>query len=211
MKIFTHLYKYVSKVSDAPFVITPRVVSSSRRNCNRRVFRPNPVENPSSVALAGFDAQPPNRRKYHTVCVSPRPIHVSHQSMTAPTTRPAQPCPLAIACPRCHPPWLVTKLPRSISQDPAFALHRSQSISTSPHDLHISRRPLSSCSTPAHHKQPTWLHKCNLTFLSVHWLPQSDTRWQSLITNPNHKGQVNLMFAISSLMSALSTAPYEHI
>jgi hypothetical protein len=44
---------------DAPFVITPRVTSGSRGNYHHRVLRPNPVENPTSVALGGFEAQPP--------------------------------------------------------------------------------------------------------------------------------------------------------
>jgi hypothetical protein len=41
---------------DAPSVITPRAASSSRWNCHRRALRPNPVKNPSSVALCGFEA-----------------------------------------------------------------------------------------------------------------------------------------------------------
>jgi hypothetical protein len=59
--------------------------------------------------------------------------------------------------------------------------------------------------------RPTWLHKHNLTLWSLHWVPQSATRWQSLIINLNHKGQVNLVFAISPLMSTLSTPPFEHM
>jgi hypothetical protein len=77
---------------------------------------------------------------------------VSRQSSTTPTTRSTPPCPRASACPRCQPPRLVTRLLRSVSQVPALALHRSRSISTSPHDLHLSHRPPSLCSTPAHHK-----------------------------------------------------------
>jgi hypothetical protein len=34
---------------------------------------------------------------------------------------------------------------------------------------------------------------------------------ESLIINSNHKGQVNLVFAISPFMSALSTPSHEHI
>jgi hypothetical protein len=55
-------------------------------------------------------------------------------------------------CPRCQPPQLVTWLLRSVSQDLVLALHHSRSINTSPHGLHLSRRPLSLCSTPARHK-----------------------------------------------------------
>jgi hypothetical protein len=36
----------------------------------------------------------------------------------------------------------------------------------------------------------------NLTLWSARWLPQSATRWQSLIINPNCNGQVNIVFAI---------------
>jgi hypothetical protein len=39
-----------------------------------------------------------------------------------------------------------------ISLSPTLILHHSRSISTSPHDLHLSRRLSSVCSTPAHHK-----------------------------------------------------------
>jgi hypothetical protein len=59
--------------------------------------------------------------------------------------------------------------------------------------------------------RPTWLHIHNLTLRSIHLLSQSATHRQSLIINPNHKGQVNLVFAISPLMSAFSTPPHEHI
>jgi hypothetical protein len=53
-----------------------------------------------------------------------------------------------------------------------------------------------SCAPHLHTtSRPTWLHKHNLTLWSVHWLPQSATRWQSLFVNPNHKGQINLVFA----------------
>jgi hypothetical protein len=53
-----------------------------------------------------------------------------------------------------------------------------------------------SCAPHMHTtSRPTWLHKHNLTLWLAHLLPQSATRWQSLIINPNHKGQVNLVFA----------------
>jgi hypothetical protein len=46
--------------------------------------------------------------------------------------------------------------------------------------------------------QPTWLHIHNLTPRSVHDSTRNATCWQSLIINPNHKGQVNLVFAQAS-------------
>jgi hypothetical protein len=82
----------------------------------------------------------------------PCPGQVSRQSSIAPTTWTAPPHTCATACPRCQPPRLVTRLLRSIGQDLTFALHRSRSINKSPHDLQLSRRPPSPCSTPPHHK-----------------------------------------------------------
>jgi hypothetical protein len=56
---------------DAPSMITPHATSSIHQNCHRRVLRPNPVKNLTSIALGGFKAQPPNRCEYRTACASP--------------------------------------------------------------------------------------------------------------------------------------------
>jgi hypothetical protein len=48
------------------------------------------------------------------------------------------------------------------------------------------------------------------TLVSPRLTPKHYPCWQSLIINPNHKRQVNLVFAISPLMSALPTPPFEH-
>jgi hypothetical protein len=55
-------------------------------------------------------------------------------------------------CPRCQPPWLVTRRLWSLDQVPALVLHRSRSIDTNPHDLHLRRRSPYLCSTLARHK-----------------------------------------------------------
>jgi hypothetical protein len=42
---------------DTSSVITPCAASSFHRNCCHRVWKPNLVENPSSIVLGGFEAQ----------------------------------------------------------------------------------------------------------------------------------------------------------
>jgi hypothetical protein len=96
--------------------------------------------------------RPNTWREHRTSCTSSMTRHVSRQSSTMPATRSTPARPRASACPRCHPPRLATRLLWSVSQDPTLALHRSRSISTSPHDLHLSHRPPSLCSTRAQHK-----------------------------------------------------------
>jgi hypothetical protein len=86
-------------------------------------------------------------REYCTACASSTTRRVSRQSSTVPATRSTPPC-HASSCPKCQPPRLVTRLLRSVSQDSMLVLHHSRSISTSPHDLHLNRRPSSVCSTP---------------------------------------------------------------
>jgi hypothetical protein len=90
--------------------------------------------------------------EHRTSCTSSTIRHVSHRSSNTPATQSTPPRPRASACPRCQPPRLVTWLLWSVIQDPALALHCYRSISTSPHDLHLCRRPPFLCSTPAHHK-----------------------------------------------------------
>jgi hypothetical protein len=99
-----------------------------------------------------LEAQPPNRWEYRTACVSPHPGHLSHHSLTASASQPTPPRRCASVCPRCQPPWWVTRLLWCTNQDPSIILHRSRSINTSLHDLHLNRRPPSLCSTPTHHK-----------------------------------------------------------
>jgi hypothetical protein len=127
---------------DAPFAMIPRVATDSHWNCHRRVLRSN-LQSPIRSALGGFEAQTFN---------PPRPGHVSPQSSTTPATWFTLPHPHVTACPRWQPPRVINRLLRSIRQNLALVVHCSRSISTSPHDLHLSRRPSSLCSTPAHHK-----------------------------------------------------------
>jgi hypothetical protein len=138
---------------DAPSVITPHATSSSRQNRHHWVLRPNPVENPPSVALGVF------LRLNHQTNVSiapcahpPRPEHMSCHFSTMLATRPAPPCPDTSACPRCQPPWLVTQRLRSLSHILALVLHHCRSINTNPHDLHLRHRPPYLCFTLAHDK-----------------------------------------------------------
>jgi hypothetical protein len=65
---------------------------------------------------------------------------------------------------------------------PASVLHRSQSISTDPLDLHLRRQPSSPSSTPAHHNPRDMLHNPTHTSVSSNNSTQS-AYWQSLITN----------------------------
>ena len=175
-------------------------------------FEAQTQQNPPSVALGGFEAQttkpavstaPRARPPRSDACpASPRPrrqhgpLHhvlaqvrvpgVSHRGWS----------------PGCSDPSVKTQHSPFTAPGPSA---RARMTFTSA----IDHR---SCAPHLHTtSRPTWLHKHNLTLWSVHWLPQSATRWQSLIINPNHKGQVNLVFAISPLMSALSTPPFEHM
>ena len=123
---------------DTSFAITPCVATGSLRNRRHRVLRPK------------LNHQ--TCREHRTSCTSSTTRRVSRQSSTTLATRSTPPRPCASACPKCQPPQLVTWLLWTVSQYPALALHRSWSISTSSHDLHLIRRPPSLCSTPAHHK-----------------------------------------------------------
>jgi hypothetical protein len=133
----------------APSVMTSRDAPDSLWNRHRRVLRPKLSKTSSWVVL----------RLNHEIAASsaphacsPLPGHVSHQSSTKSVTRYALPRPRTSSCPRCQPPWLVTRLFRSLGQVLALVLHHSQSIGTNPHDLHLHRWPPYMCSTPAHHK-----------------------------------------------------------
>jgi hypothetical protein len=96
-------------------------------------------------------------------------------------------------------------VPQSVNHHPTLILHRSRSISMSMHDLHFHRRPPSLYCTPAHHKSTPWLHNTSSrTLVSPRLTPKHCPCWQLLIINSNHKGQVNLVFEVSPLMSALS-------
>ena len=46
----------------------------------------------------------------------------------------------------------------SLGPSPASVLHRSRSIATDPHDLHLRHQPPPPSSTPAHHKPRDILH-----------------------------------------------------
>jgi hypothetical protein len=95
----------------------------------------------------------PNHQTAVSIARPPRPGYVTRQSSIKPATRPAPPRHRVSAYPRCQPPWLIIRLLRSVNQDPTFVLHRSRSINTNSHDLHLSHRPSSMYSTPAHHKR----------------------------------------------------------
>jgi hypothetical protein len=82
---------------------------------------------------------------------SPRPGHVSHQSSTAPATRLAPPSPCASvsqvsATTASHPANSVCQ-PRHNTCPSPLSFHQHELAC-----LHLSRRPPSLCSTPAHHK-----------------------------------------------------------
>jgi hypothetical protein len=85
-------------------------------------FEDQTQQNSSTIAQGGFEAQP-TKPSYRTTCASSMTRHVSHQSFTMQATRSSPPCPHVSACPSCQPPLLVTRLLRSISQDPALVLH----------------------------------------------------------------------------------------
>jgi hypothetical protein len=169
-------------------------------------------QNPPSVALGGFEAQ------------TTKPV-VS----TAPRARP----PRSDVCPASpQPRWQHGLLHHVLAQVRVLGVsHRGWSPGCSDPTVKTQHSPFTttgpsawarmtftsavdhrSCAPHLHTtSRPTWLHKHNLTLWSVHWLPQSATHWQSLIINLNHTGQVNLVFAISPLFSALSTPPFEHM
>jgi hypothetical protein len=121
---------------DAPFVLMKRDATDSHQNYHHRVLRPNSIENPPSIAMGGFEAQPPNRCEYRTAYAPPRLGHMSCQSSIAPTTRLTPPHPRTSVCHRCqHHDWSPNDF--GPSQVPVIVLHRSRSIDTNPHDLHL--------------------------------------------------------------------------
>jgi hypothetical protein len=122
---------------DAPFVVMPRVVAE--------FWGPNsakPVIYSTGWFLGPYhqtrvSTAPRARRPRPDACsTSPRP-HRQHGPLHHVLTR--------VRVPR------VSYYGWSVSQDTTLALHRSRSISTSPHN-HLSHWSSSLCSTPAHHK-----------------------------------------------------------
>jgi hypothetical protein len=180
---------------DTPFAVTPRAVTSSLPNRCRRVW--GPTTKPLWVShrmrvphvLDTCPTSPRLRRQHSLLChilARVRVASVSHHGWS----------------PSCSSPSAKTHLSSFTAPGPSARARMTFTAAVdhracAPH-LHTTSRS-------------TWLHIHNLTLWSVHWLPQSATRWQSLIINSNHKGQVNLVFTISPLMSALSTPPHEHI
>ena len=139
---------------NASFAIPPHVLRSPR------ALRPDSRRNPSpgfaaqtrkpSIDLPILDTchcrpRPPGRQ----VILSLRST-CSTAVLTWSTLSPMYSC--ACRCPQVsviaasHPASL------SLSPVPASVLHRSQSLGTDPHDLHLRRRPLPPSSTLAHHK-----------------------------------------------------------
>jgi hypothetical protein len=175
-------------------------------------FEAQTQQNQVSVALSGFEAQttkpvvsttPRARPPWSDVCpASPRPCR--------------QHSPLHHVLAQVHVPGVSHHGWSPGCSDSSVKTHHSPFTAPGPSArarmTFTSAIDHRSCATHLHTtSRPTWLHKHNLTLWSVHWLPQSATHWESLIINLNHKGQVNLVFAISPLMSALSTPPFEHM
>jgi hypothetical protein len=136
--------------------------------------------------------------------------HVSRQSSTASVTQSTLPHPRASVWPNCQPPQLNTRLLRSLSQVPVLILRHSRSISTNLYDLHFCHLPPYICSTPAHHK-PTFMVSQHKTHAPVSpWL--NLIRYPLTFTHhhPEPQGTSHIAFAISPLMSVLSTPPHEH-
>jgi hypothetical protein len=129
-------------------------------------------------------------------CVCPPCLgHVLCLSSTVPAIRSSLPRPRASVCPMCQPPRLVTRLLWSVSQDPVLVLHRSCYISTSRHDLHLSRRLPSLCSTPAHRKPTNMVAHTHNSQLS-----QSTTRSKTLLVD-NHSSSTQTIRDKSTLCS----------
>jgi hypothetical protein len=166
-------------------------------------FEAQSQQNQPSVALGGFEAQTTKPTVSTAPCAHPT------RSDTFPASpRPrqqhgplhhvlAQVCVLGVS----HHGWSLGCSDPSIKtqHSPFTALGpsaRARMTFTSAFDHRSCAPHLYTTS------QPTWLHKHNLTLWSVHWLAQSATHWQSLIINPNHKGQVNLVFATMDMILA---------
>jgi hypothetical protein len=127
--------------------VPPQVPS---RTATAEFWGPNSAK--PTIHSAGWFWGSTNKPSYRTACVFPMSWTRVLPVLDCASNMAALPCPRVSACPRCHPPQQVTWLIRSVSQDPTLVLHRSRSISTSPHDRHLSRRPPSLCSTPTYHK-----------------------------------------------------------
>jgi hypothetical protein len=65
-------------------------------------------------------------REHRISCTSSTTRRVSRQSSTMPATWSTPSRPRASVCPRCQPPWLITLLLWSVSQDPTLTLRRSR-------------------------------------------------------------------------------------
>lgn len=116
----------------------------------RFVFDPNPTK-PVNCRIVWFcsNTKAPVGSVLHT-----RPP-LGRQVSRRPTTTSA-----TWSVPRCHPSWQVTHLLQSLDQGSALVLHRSRSIDTNEHDLHLHHRPPSSDSIPAYyHKSSDMMHQ----------------------------------------------------
>jgi hypothetical protein len=91
-----------------------------------------------------------------------------------------------------HPTALVRQPRPSTRPSPN---HRSCYISTSPHDLHLSHRPPSLCSTPAHRKPTNMVAHTHNSQLS-----QSTTRSKTLLVD-NHSSSTQTIRDKSTLCS----------
>jgi hypothetical protein len=171
-------------------------------------FEAQTQQNPPSVALGDFEAQTTKP----VVSTAPR-AHSPRPDTCPASPRPRQQHrPLHHVLAQVHVSGVSHRDYSPGYPDPSIKTQHSSF--TAPGPSARARMTFTSAVdhlpyTPHLHttSRPTWLHKHNLTLWSVHWLPQSATRWQSLIINLNHKRKVNLVFAISPLMSALSTPP----
>ena len=141
----------------------------------------------------------------------PRLRHVSRRSTTASAIRS-----IHTSSRRC-----VSQVSTTTASHLASMIYRSNPsarLSPLPIHRHEPAWPLPSISTTVlvlHTYTPQ--AERHVTQYATHFMVSPPTQpkyypcWQSPITNSNHKEQIDLVFAISPLMSALSTPPFKHI
>jgi hypothetical protein len=116
-------------------------------------FEAQTQRNQQSMVLGGFEAQQP---KHAQVAYSIRVPHILDTCPTGPQLHwqhnPLLHVLAPISVPRCQPPWLVTQLLQSLSQNLTLVLRHSWSISMNPHDLYLHCQAPSPNYTHAHHK-----------------------------------------------------------
>lgn len=134
----------------------------------RPSFETQTQQNSPSIVHGGFEAQPPKRHEYRTACVSPK----SWTRVPPVLDRTSNTTRFATSSREC-----VFQVSATMASHPVAPVCQPKP-NTRPSLLFV------------HQHEPAWPScQSSTTILVLH------THWQTLIINPNHKEQVNLVFA----------------